>query len=88
MRGYGLQGYFAHKEHPPPPDHHRSLGIGLLYGPEGGVLLMSEVPLFGLCFGSRGFHGFGVGYWAGPRALRQDVSACRGTSLIKNNPPP
>ena len=25
-----LQGYLAHKKHPPPQDHHRSLGIGLL----------------------------------------------------------
>ena len=25
-----LQGYLAHRKHPPPSDHHRSLGIGLL----------------------------------------------------------
>jgi len=25
-----IQGYLAHKKHPPPWDHHRSLGIGLL----------------------------------------------------------
>ena len=25
-----LQGYLAHKKHPPPADHHRSLGVGLL----------------------------------------------------------
>ena len=31
-----LQEYLAHKKHPPPKDHHRSLGIGLLYGPTGG----------------------------------------------------
>ena len=27
---YILQGYLAHKKHPPPKDHHRFLGIGLL----------------------------------------------------------
>ena len=26
-----VQGYNAHKKHPPPQDHHRSLGIGLPY---------------------------------------------------------
>jgi len=40
-----LHGYLAHKKHPPPQDHHRSLGIGLLEGPTAGVFLMSEVPL-------------------------------------------
>ena len=25
-----VQGYLAHKKHPPPKTHHRSLGIGLL----------------------------------------------------------
>ena len=40
-----VQGYLAHKKQPPPEDHHRSLGIGLLQGPTGGVFLMSEVPL-------------------------------------------
>ena len=42
----GLQGYLAHKKHPPPWNHHRSLRIGLLWGPTGGVLRMSEVPLY------------------------------------------
>ena len=28
-----IQGYLAHKKHPPPQDHHRSLGIGVLKGP-------------------------------------------------------
>ena len=28
-----------------PQDHHRSLGTGLLYGPTGGLFLMTEVPL-------------------------------------------
>ena len=40
-----VQGYLAHKKHPPPQDHHRSLDRGRLYGPIGGVFLMSEVPL-------------------------------------------
>ena len=31
-----LQRYFAHEKHPPPKDHHRSLCIGLLWGPGGG----------------------------------------------------
>ena len=39
-----LQGYLAHKQHPPPQNRHRSLGMGLL-GPTGGVFRMSEVPL-------------------------------------------
>ena len=41
-----LQGYLAHKKHPPPQDHHRFLGIGLLQGSTGGGVLMSEVPLY------------------------------------------
>ena len=40
-----LQGYLAHKKHPPPQDHPRSLGIGLLYGPRRRQFLVSEVPL-------------------------------------------
>ena len=36
-----LQGYLAHKKHPPPQDHHRSLGMLLK-----GRVLMSEVPLY------------------------------------------
>ena len=32
---------------PPPYDHHRDLGIVLLYGPRGALFLMSEVPLYG-----------------------------------------
>ena len=31
---------------PPPYDHRRALGIGLLYGPMGGAFLVSEVPLY------------------------------------------
>jgi len=45
----GLQGYLAHKKHPSPRDRHRSLGIGLLTGPTGGVFLMSKVPLKIIC---------------------------------------
>ena len=33
------------KKRPPPEDPPRTLGIGLLKGPTGGVSLMSEVPL-------------------------------------------
>ena len=40
-----LQGYFAHKKQHPPLDHHRAVGIGLLWGPMGGEFLTSEVPL-------------------------------------------
>ena len=40
-----VQGYLAHKKHPSPEDHHRSLVVGLLYGPTGGLFLISEVPL-------------------------------------------
>ena len=35
----------SYKKHPPPQDHHRSLGIGPLQGPTRGVFLMSEVTL-------------------------------------------
>jgi hypothetical protein len=41
----GVQGYLAHKQHPPPQDHHTALGIVLLQGPTGEDFLMSEVPL-------------------------------------------
>ena len=38
---------------PPPKDHHRTLGIVLLYGPRRGVFLMSVVPLQPAAVGSR-----------------------------------
>ena len=41
-----LQGRLTHKKPPPPLDHHRALGVGLLWGPTGGVFVMSEVPLY------------------------------------------
>jgi len=41
----GIQGYLAHKKLPPPYDHRRALGIGLLQGPRRMPFLMSEVPL-------------------------------------------
>ena len=31
---------------PPPYDHHRALGIALLYGPRGRCFRMSEAPLY------------------------------------------
>jgi hypothetical protein len=40
------QGNLAHKKHPPPWDHQKSPGMGLLYDPTGGVFLVSEVPLY------------------------------------------
>jgi len=40
-----IQGYLAHTKHPPPWDHHRSLGMGLLSGLTWGVFPISEVPL-------------------------------------------
>ena len=50
-----IQGFLAHKKHSTPWDHHRALGIGLLQGPTGGKVLMSEVHLyFGLREMSRG----------------------------------
>ena len=36
-RGLHVQGYLSHKKHPPPQDHQKSLGIGLLQCPTGGV---------------------------------------------------
>ena len=36
---------------PPPPDHHRALGIVLLKGPRGVLFLMSEVPLYRMHYG-------------------------------------
>ena len=41
----GIQGYLAHKKPPPLWDHHRALGICLLWGPRGALFVMSEVPL-------------------------------------------
>jgi len=35
----GCMRYLAHKNPPPPRDHHRPLGIVLLYGPMGGCFL-------------------------------------------------
>ena len=41
-----IQGYLAHKKTPPPWDHLRALGIGLLKGPMWRRFLESELPLF------------------------------------------
>ena len=45
-----IQGYMylAHKKHPPPQDHYRSLGIGLLWGLAGGGGLINEqgIPVY------------------------------------------
>ena len=47
MRCLSLQGYLASKTPPPPPwNHHRALGTGLLQGPRRRLFLMSEVPLY------------------------------------------
>ena len=40
-----FKGTLLIRKRPPPYDHHRSLGIGLLWSPTGGLFLMSEVPL-------------------------------------------
>jgi hypothetical protein len=40
-----LQGYLAYKKPPHPWDHHRALGMRLLYGPRGGRFLSGEVPV-------------------------------------------
>ena len=40
-----IQGYLAHKKHPPLWTLHRALGMVVLWGPRGALLLMSEVPL-------------------------------------------
>ena len=50
-----VYGYLAHKKSPPPCDHHRILGLVLLWGPRGALFLMSEVALYPrgkLVFGS------------------------------------
>ena len=44
--GFGVQGYLAYKNSPPPLDHRRALGTGLLQGPRRGWSLMSVVPLY------------------------------------------
>ena len=41
-----LPGNLAHKKQPPRWDLHRALSIVQLQGPGGGLLLMSEVPLY------------------------------------------
>ena len=40
-----VQGYLAHKKHPPLLYNYRFLGTGLLWGPTGGNFLMLEVTL-------------------------------------------
>jgi hypothetical protein len=51
LRRSGLAGlsfarpYFTHKKLPPPQDHCRVLGIGLLKGERMRQFLMSEAPL-------------------------------------------
>ena len=40
-----IQGYLAHRKHPPPYDHHRAIGMVLLKGLRGRHLLTSEIPL-------------------------------------------
>ena len=39
-----IQGYLSHEKHPPPKEHYRSLGIGLLHGATGEGGVMNEVP--------------------------------------------
>ena len=42
-----VHGYLAHKKQPPPLDHHTTLGIVLLQGPNTGCFgFVSEVPLY------------------------------------------
>ena len=41
-----IHGYLADKKPPPPSDHRRALGTGLLQGPNRGWFLLSEVPLY------------------------------------------
>ena len=41
--GVVLQGHLAHEKQPPQKDHHRTLGIFLLWGPRKWVFLISEV---------------------------------------------
>ena len=71
------QGYLAHKKRPPPQEHHRSLGIGLLKGPTGGVFVMSKVPLY--------VKVNNVDVGARPETV---LALCRGTSLIGNTQHP
>jgi hypothetical protein len=40
-------GILRSQDPPPPQDHHRALGMGLLQGPREGLFLMSEVTLQG-----------------------------------------
>ena len=37
-----VQGYLAEKKHPPPYDHHRTLGIVILQGPRRGCPLRGQ----------------------------------------------
>jgi hypothetical protein len=45
MHMAGLQGFLALEGTPPPLDHPRTLGTGLMYGPRGLRFHVSEVPL-------------------------------------------
>ena len=48
--GTDVQKYLAYKESRPPQEFLRALGIGLLQGPRGGGVLISEVPHVGRSF--------------------------------------
>ena len=85
-----LQGYFAHKKQPLPQVHHRALSIGLLQGPTGGVFLMSEVPLYFQSIaradnGCLSCPAHAQGYLT---YKKMHPPPYRGTSLIRNIPPP
>ena len=50
--GWWHRGTSLKRNSDPPKDHHKSLGAGLLKGPRGGWVLMSEVPCIRILCGS------------------------------------
>ena len=89
---FQLQGFLAHKKHPPPRrGGDGALGIVLLYGPGGALFLMGEVPMYhpernhtARAIGNRSMQSSGE-----ISSHREDAPGLRyrGTSLIRNNAP-
>ena len=82
-----VQGYLAHTKHPPPYDHHRSLGIGLLKGPvscerRGPVPGCLEVIIEGVKVDTRGLFDKIVHRRPPPRPLQRDVQPLRTTPAL------
>ena len=80
-----LHGYLAHEKLPPPPkDHHKTLGIVLLWGPRKGVFLMSEVPP--VCTRWHLWEGFDRMFLRKEVIGTLHVGSCRSASNLQQQP--